>query len=111
MRTRIDFKGGRPSPWTGASRHFLDWLETFRVVVSTRNFTSAAAQLGYSQSTVTTHIKALERQLGVVLFERYQFSKSIALTEAGRSALEYAARLLALAHETKTAARSLAESR
>jgi DNA-binding transcriptional LysR family regulator len=110
MTARTELKGGRPSAWKGANRHLLDWLETFRMVVTTRSFTSAAVRLGYSQSTVTTHIKALERQLGVVLFDRYQFSKNIVLTEAGRSALGYAGRLLALADETKTAARGLAGS-
>jgi DNA-binding transcriptional LysR family regulator len=94
----------RSSPWNGASGHFLVWLETFRVVVSTRHFTSAAVQLGYTQSTVTTHIKALERQLGVTLFERFKGSQNIILTEAGRGAFKYASRLLALADEMKAAA-------
>jgi len=94
----------RPGPWKGTGGHLMVWLKTFRVVVSTRHFTSAAAQLGYSQSTVTTHIKALECQLGVTLFERFSGSQNINLTEAGRCALSYAARLLELADEMKTAA-------
>jgi DNA-binding transcriptional ArsR family regulator len=94
----------KPSPWKGANSHFLSWIETFYVVASTRHFTSAAIHLGYSQTTVTVHIKALEGQLGVTLFERYRFSKSIVLTKAGQCALEYAARLMALADEMKTAA-------
>ena len=97
----------RCGPWKGANGHFLCWIETFSVVASTHHFTSAAIQLGYSQTTVTVHIKALEGQLGVALFERYRFSKSIILTKAGQCALEYSARLLALADEMKTAAQSL----
>jgi len=97
----------RPSPqssfWAGADRNFLERLATFRVVASTGHFTSAAVQLGYSQATVTVHIKALESQLGVTLFERCRFSRDIVLTDAGRRALEYAGRLLALAEEAKTA--------
>jgi DNA-binding transcriptional LysR family regulator len=94
-----------PSPCKGgANGNFLDWVETFRVAASTNNFSSAAVQLGYSQPTVTVHIKALEGQLGVTLFERYRFSRSIVLTEAGRRILEYAMRLLELADEMKTAA-------
>jgi DNA-binding transcriptional ArsR family regulator len=89
--------------WAGADRNFLERLATFRVVASTGHFTSAAVQLGYSQATVTVHIKALESQLGVTLFERCRFSRDIVLTEAGRRALEYAVRLLALAEETKMA--------
>lgn len=92
----------QPSFW-GADRNFLERLATFHVVASTGHFTSAAVQLGYSQATVTVHIKALENQLGVTLFERCRFSRNIILTEAGRRALEYAERLLALAEETKTA--------
>jgi DNA-binding transcriptional ArsR family regulator len=97
----------RPSPQpsflAGADRNFLERLATFHVVASTGHFTSAAVQLGYSQATVTVHIKALENQLGVTLFERCRFSRNIILTEAGRRALEYAVRLLALADEAKTA--------
>jgi DNA-binding transcriptional ArsR family regulator len=93
----------QPSFWAGADRNFLERLATFRVVASTGHFTSAAVQLGYSQATVTVHIKALESQLGVTLFERCRFSRNIVLTQAGRRALEYAVRLLALAEETKMA--------
>jgi DNA-binding transcriptional LysR family regulator len=43
-------------------------LETFRVVAVTNNFTRAADQLGYHQSTVTFHIRSLEHELGVRLY-------------------------------------------
>lgn len=79
-------------------------LETFRVAAATNNFTRAAAELGCCQSTVTVHIKELERELGVRLFERCRFSKKVILTEAGRRTLEYASRLFTLADETKAAA-------
>ena len=98
----------RPNVWTGADRNFLERLATFHVVASTGHFTSAAVQLGYSQATVTVHIKALESQLGVTLFERCRFSRDIVLTEAGHRALEYAVRLLALAEEAKTALKGAA---
>jgi len=89
----------------------LQQLETFRVVAVTSNFTRAAAQLGYHQSTVTFHIKSLERELGVRLFERHRFSRTIAMTEVGRRIFEYAERLLALAAEAKAKAASFARSR
>jgi DNA-binding transcriptional LysR family regulator len=76
-------------------------LRTFQVVAATRNFTRAAAELGYSQSSVTGHIQALERELGTSLFDRA--SKTVVLTEAGHRTLEYANRLLALADEAKAA--------
>jgi len=78
-------------------------LQTFQVAAATSNFTRAAAQLGYCQSSVTVHIKALEDELGVPLFERCRSSKTVVLTDVGRQVLEYAGRLLALAEETKAA--------
>ncbi|MDE3197696.1 MAG: LysR family transcriptional regulator [Acidobacteriota bacterium] len=81
----------------------LQKLESFRMVANTRSFTRAAVELGYSQSTVTSHIQALERDVGAPLFERVRFSREIALTEIGRRTLEHAGRLLALADETSIA--------
>jgi DNA-binding transcriptional LysR family regulator len=78
-------------------------LKTFLVVAATSSFTRAAAQLGYSQSSITTHIQSLEHELGVSLFER--FGRKVLLTEIGRQMLDYANRLLALAEEAKVAAR------
>lgn len=82
----------------------LQKLNTFYTVATTRNFTRAAGELGYSQSTVTTQIKLLERELGADLFVRRRFSKTIALTDAGRRMVAFAGRLLALAAEAKAVA-------
>jgi DNA-binding transcriptional LysR family regulator len=81
----------------------LQQLETFRMVAERQNFTRAAAELGYSQPTVTTQIKALERELGAALFVRWRFSRNVVLTEVGRRTLGYAVRLLNLAAEAKAA--------
>jgi len=86
----------------------LRQLQTFRVAAATHNFTRAAAELGCCQSSVTVHIQALERELGVFLFERCRSSKTVVLTEEGRQALEYAGRLLALVEETKAAVHTAA---
>jgi two-component system nitrate/nitrite response regulator NarL len=80
-------------------------LKTFRVAAATNNFTRAAAELGYCQSTVTTHIQALERELGAPLFDRV--GRSVLLTEVGRRTLEYANRIMALADEAKDAVQTL----
>jgi DNA-binding transcriptional LysR family regulator len=93
----------RPRATKDASGNLIGWLETFRVVVSTGHFTSAALQLGCSQSTVTEHVKALERQLRVTLIERYKGSQNIVLTDAGRCALSYATQILTLANRMKAA--------
>ena len=81
-------------------------LQTFQVAAATNNFTRAAAELGCCQSSVTTHIKALEDELGGPLFERCRSSKTVILTEVGRRVLDYAGRLLALAEETKAVVHS-----
>jgi DNA-binding transcriptional LysR family regulator len=80
-------------------------LRTFRAVAISGNFTRAAAELGYSQPTVTHQIKALERKLGASLLERTRFSKKAVLTDAGRCVFAYSERLLALAEETIAAVR------
>jgi DNA-binding transcriptional LysR family regulator len=77
-------------------------LHTFRVVAITKNFTRAAVELGCCQSTVTVHIRALERELGISLFERNRSSKRVVLTDEGQRVLDYAQRLLALANEVQT---------
>ena len=65
-------------------------LKTFRTVARTLSFTRAAAELGYVQSNVTAQVKALERDLGVPLFDR--LGRTVVLTDAGRTLLRYAER-------------------
>ena len=72
-------------------------LETFLKIAQTKNFTSAANELGYAQSTVTTQIKLLEDELGCLVFER--LGKTIVLTPEGEKLLVYAEKLLQLERE------------
>ncbi|WP_430884405.1 LysR family transcriptional regulator [Fusibacter sp. JL216-2] len=69
-------------------RHFI----TFKKVAELGNFTRASEILGYSQSSVTSHIKALESDMGVLLFDR--IGKTIELTQKGIQLLEYVNELL-----------------
>ena len=85
----------------------LQHLETFCVVTDTNNFTRAAARLGCSQSTVTMHIRALERELGAPLFVRDRSSKTVVLTDVGKRIFRYAGRVLALVKEAKAAVRAV----
>ena len=78
----------------------LHHVRTFCVVTDTNNFTVAAARLGCSQATVTTHIQALESELGVRLFERKRFARNVRLTEIGHLMLRYSRELLSLAEKT-----------
>ena len=66
------------------------------------NFRHAAAALGVSQSSVSTRIKQLEQDLGVLLFERRH--RGVRLTEAGQHFLEHVATGLEhLDHAVRTA--------
>jgi DNA-binding transcriptional LysR family regulator len=82
-------------------------LVTFRAVAVGLSFTRAAAQLGYVQSAVTSHVKALEDELGVRLFDR--LGRRIVLTSAGSQLLDYADKILQLADEAATVIRGPGE--
>ena len=51
-------------------------LKTFIAVCEYSGFSAAAKELGYTQSTVSSQIKQLEKELDVRLFDRY-YHKSI----------------------------------
>lgn len=70
----------------------LAQLRTLRTVAETLNFTRAAERLGLTQSAVSQQVKALEAELGEPLFVRVK--RGVMLSEAGRLALQYAARIL-----------------
>lgn len=67
-------------------------IETFVMAVENKSFSKAAEILGYTQSTVTVHIKQLEEEFGVLLFER--IGKRIHLTEEGSLFYDQAVRIL-----------------
>lgn len=75
----------------------LRQLQTFLTIVDHNNFTRAAEELGYAQSTVTTQIKKLEEHFGKLLFER--IGRNIFLTEYGRKLLPIAKEMCRLNNE------------
>jgi len=79
----------------------LRQVETFRAVAEELSFSRAAAKLGYVQSSVSAQVSALERELGVPLFDR--LGRRIALTDAGEVMFAYSGKLLALAEQTREA--------
>ena len=79
----------------------LRQVETFRTVAEELSFSRAAARLGYVQSSVSAQVAALERDLGVPLFDR--LGRRIKLTNAGEVMLAYSRKLLGLAGETRQA--------
>jgi DNA-binding transcriptional LysR family regulator len=79
----------------------LRQVETFHAVATELSFSRAAAKLGYVQSSVSTQVSALERELGVSLFDR--LGRRIALTNAGKVMFAHSGKLLALAEQTREA--------
>ena len=67
-------------------------LEAFVKVAETRSFSEAAVRLRASKSGVSRAISALEAELGARLFHRT--TRTLTLTEAGRSYLERVKRIL-----------------
>ncbi len=69
-------------------------VKTFCAIVKYGSFSKAAHVLGYAQSTVTAHMKALENDLHIPLFDR--LGKKVLLTKAGHQFHPYALELLAI---------------
>ncbi|MGE7881462.1 LysR family transcriptional regulator [Bacillus sp. NPDC094077] len=69
-------------------------VKTFCAIVKYGGFSKAAHALDYAQSTVTTHIKALESDLHIPLFDR--LGRKVLLTKAGHQFHPYALELLAI---------------
>ncbi|MGR3621428.1 LysR family transcriptional regulator [Pseudophaeobacter sp.] len=66
-----------------------DWnhIRAFLATAETGSLSAAARQLNLTQPTLSRQVAALERDLGVLLFER--LGRSLALTEAGHDLLHH----------------------
>ncbi|WP_289141638.1 LysR family transcriptional regulator [uncultured Brevibacillus sp.] len=67
-------------------------LQTFMMAATTENFHQTAEALYIAQPTVSQHIRQLEKELGIDLFERV--GKRVRLTAAGKRYLPHAKGLL-----------------
>lgn len=79
----------------------LDQLCIVRAIAQHGSFRRAADSLYISQPAVSLQIQNLERQLGIMLFDRG--GRQVQLTEAGHILLEYSDRILTLCQEAKRA--------
>lgn len=87
--------------WLGSRIPLASLIQTL-AVAEHLNFRHAANALGVSLSSVSTRIKTLEDDLGVLLFERH--ARGVRLTEAGRHFVEQVAvGVDQLDHAVKTA--------
>ena len=84
----------------------LKWLKTFITVYEEGSFRAAADKLFISQPSITVHIKALEQELQVALFEREH--TKVKVSQAGEQYYEMAKKLLAQVEDTKHEIRKVA---
>lgn len=75
-------------------------IETFLVLVKTKNITKAAESLSVSQPTISHRLKALEDELHVPLLIRRKGYKKVELTPKGVEFIPIAQRWLSLMRET-----------
>jgi LysR family transcriptional regulator, transcriptional activator of the cysJI operon len=84
--------GGGAGSWRGEGLENFR-LRVFRAVAEELSFRKAAEVLHLSQPAVSQHVRALEEEAGVQLFDRARgagHGSQISLTEAGRVLLGYA---------------------
>ncbi len=86
----------------------LNQLKSFVAVAHQGNLTQAAEALHLSQPAVSAQIKAIEKNLDIVLFERN--AQGMALTRSGAALLPQAEALLQHMHQLNQFAASLAEN-
>ncbi len=102
MRRFTEFSESWQSPSRLGARISMVSLVQTLAVAEYLNFRHAANFLGVAQSSVSLRVKALEEELGVLLFERH--SRGVRLTDAGRHFVDTVAVGIAqLDHAVKTA--------
>lgn len=72
----------------------IDLMKEFCMLIDMMNFTKAAAALHISQPTLSKHMKELETETGLKLFDRDE--ANVQLTPAGMEFLKYMTRILSL---------------
>ena len=77
-------------------------LKVFEAVARHGSMNRAAIELHTVQSNVTARIRALEREIGVALFQRHV--RGVSMTPAGQRMLPYAARIAKLVTDARAAA-------
>ncbi len=82
-------------------------IKTFVRVAELKNFTKAAQEMNYVQSTVTMQIQLLEKELGFSLFDRV--GKKISLTDMGREFLNYAYEMLHIVEKAESISNNATE--
>lgn len=84
-------------------------LKLFISLAQTLSFTKSANEFFMTQPTVSNHIKSLEKDLGVKLFNRD--SRSVSLTAEGTEFLSYAKQMITLQIAAENRLRNIADGR
>lgn len=71
----------------------FEQLKSFLAIVKYNHFTLASQELYISQSSISKHIKSLEKELGIELFNRQH--RSVRLTDAGEEFYKFAKKSMA----------------
>ncbi len=79
----------------------LNYITEFVTLAETKNYLQAADQLFIAQSALSRHIKTLESELGIQLFNRT--TRSVELTEYGKIFLPFAKSIQQTQYEYTTA--------
>jgi DNA-binding transcriptional LysR family regulator len=84
-------------------------LRVLREVATQGSFSAAGEALSYSQSAVSQHVAALERETGTQLVERRP--REVRLTDAGRALVRHADRVLAALADAEAELAEIADGR
>ena len=87
----------------------LQNIQTFICVAKLGNFSKAAEELSYAQSTVTAQIQHLETELGFKLFERV--GRKNYLTSGGKEFLLYATEMMHLFQKSSSIGKELKKAK
>ncbi|MDY2626921.1 MAG: LysR family transcriptional regulator [Lachnospiraceae bacterium] len=79
----------------------ISYIKEFVILAETQNYLEASDALFISQSSLSKHIKALEKDLGVSLFDRT--TRKVSLSEFGELFLPYAKEIADLQYQYTTA--------
>lgn len=84
----------------------IQQLDLFCKIAELKSFSRAAESASLTQPTVSGHIKNLEEELGVQLFDR--LGREVVLTEGGKILQDFALRIIALRHDARNAIQNFA---
>lgn len=89
----------------------IEYLWEFCTLVAQKNMSVAARRLNISQQSLSKHLAAMEKELGVRLFERTRGSQTLTLTAAGEYFSQQAMAILNLWNKIKIELKNQSGSR